>query len=94
VVVAALNPAKGAEHLREWASDAVVLVTAGRSTATTLESNATMIRAAGLHLRSVVLIGSDPDDDSLGTFDAGPSTLVETPAGLGARSTSSKATFS
>jgi capsular polysaccharide biosynthesis protein len=94
VVVAALNPAKGAEHLREWASDAVVLVTAGRSTATTLESNATMIRAAGLHLRSVVLIGSDPDDDSLGTFDSGPSATVETQAGLGARSTSSKATFS
>ncbi|MDQ1535047.1 MAG: hypothetical protein QOF28_2808, partial [Actinomycetota bacterium] len=94
VVVAALNPAKGAEHLREWASDAVVLVTAGRSTATTLESNATMIRAAGLHLRSVVLIGSDPDDDSLGTFDSGPSTPVETHAGLGARSTSSRATFS
>ena len=69
VVVAALDPAKGAEHLREWATDAVVFVTAGRSTVTTLESNATMIRAAGLHLRSVVLVGCDPDDDSLGAFD-------------------------
>jgi hypothetical protein len=77
IVVAALDPAKGAEHLREWASDTVVIVTAGRSTATTLESNATMIRAAGLHLRSVVLVGCDPDDDSLGTFDAGPQPKAE-----------------
>lgn len=72
VVVAALDPAKGAEHLREWATDAVVLVTAGRSTVTTLESNAAMIRAAGLHLRSVILVGCDPDDDSLGAFDTPP----------------------
>jgi hypothetical protein len=72
LVVAALHPAKGADHLREWGGDAVALVTAGRSTATTLESNATMIRAAGLHLRSVVLLGSDPSDDSLGVFDPGP----------------------
>ena len=70
VVIAALNPAKGAEHLREWAGDAVMLVTAGRSTATTLESNAVMIRAAGLRLSSVMLVGSDVDDDSLGAFDA------------------------
>jgi hypothetical protein len=91
VVVAALNPAKGAEHLREWASDAVVLVTAGRSNATTLESNAAMIRAAGLHLRSVVLIDCDSDDDSLGTFDAGPLAPVETRRALAARTTSSGA---
>jgi hypothetical protein len=91
VVLAALNPAKGAEHLREWATDAVVLVTAGRSTATTLASNATMIRAAGLHLRSVVLIGCDPDDDSLGTFDAGPWVPVETRPARSARPVSSTA---
>ena len=91
IVVASLNPAKGAEHLREWATDAVVLVTAGRSNATTLESNATMIRAAGLHLRSVVLIGCDPDDDSLGTFDTAPVAPLETRSALSARTASSKA---
>ena len=88
IVVASLNPAKGAEHLREWATDAVVLVTAGRSNATTLESNATMIRAAGLHLRSVVLIGCDPDDDSLGTFDTPPVAPLESRSALSARASS------
>lgn len=71
VVVAVLDPAKGAEHLREWASDAVAIVTAGAATTTALESNASMIKAAGLRLRSVVLVGSDVGDDSLGTFDSG-----------------------
>jgi capsular polysaccharide biosynthesis protein len=92
VVIAALNPAKGAEHLREWASDAVVLVTAGHSTATTLESNAMMIRAAGLRLRSVVLVGCDPDDDSLGAFDSAapePPKRPAVPAGRKARARSS-----
>jgi len=71
VVIAVLDPAKGAEHLREWASDAVAIVTAGAASATALESNAAMIRAAGLRLRSVVLVGADPGDDTLGTYDDG-----------------------
>lgn len=87
VVVAALDPAKGAEHLREWATDAVVLVTAGRSTVTTLESNAAMIRAAGLHLRSVVLVGCDRDDDSLGAFDTPPPAHVKRAAARAPRTT-------
>jgi uncharacterized protein involved in exopolysaccharide biosynthesis len=69
LVLSALDPLKGADHLREWASDALVLVTAGRSSATKLRANATMIRAAGLHLRSAILLDADPTDDSLGVFD-------------------------
>jgi hypothetical protein len=69
LVLATLDPMKGADHLREQAADAVVLVTAGRSTATKIEANAIMIRGAGLRLRSAVLIGTDPTDDSLGIFE-------------------------
>jgi capsular polysaccharide biosynthesis protein len=70
VVLASLAPARGAEHLREWASDAVVIVVSGRASTATLRSHATMIRSAGLKLRSVVVVGSDPHDDSLGAFMA------------------------
>ena len=69
LVLATLDPAKGAEHLREWAANAVAFVTAGRSSVTKLEAHATMIRSASLHLRSVILIGPDRDDDSLGIFE-------------------------
>ena len=69
LVLAVLDPAKGAEHLREWSADAVVFVTAGRSTAAKLDANAAMIRSAALHLHSVVLIGADRTDESLGIFD-------------------------
>ena len=69
LVLAVLDPAKGAEHLREWSADAVAFVTAGRSTAAKLDANAAMIRSAALRLRSVVLIGADATDDSLGIYD-------------------------
>ena len=69
LVLATLDPARGAEHLREWAANAVAFVTAGRSSVTKLEAHAAMIRSAALHLRSVVLIGADRDDDSLGIFE-------------------------
>ena len=66
LVLAKLDPAKGAEHLREWAASAVAFVTAGRSSVTKLEAHASMIRGAALHLRSVVLIGADRERRQLG----------------------------
>ncbi len=66
LVIATLDPGKGAEHLREWATNVVAFVTTGRSTRTKLEASATMIRSAALYLRSVVLIDTDKDDESLG----------------------------
>ena len=44
LVLAVLNPADGAEHLREWGSNVVAIVTAGRSTETKLTTNTTMLR--------------------------------------------------
>jgi hypothetical protein len=76
LVLAVLDPAKGAEHLREWAANAVALVTTGRSTETKLRANATMIRRAALDLRSIALIDADKSDDTLGIFDASDSSEV------------------
>ena len=51
------------------ATNAVALVTAGESSAEKIHSVGQMIRLAGAHLDSVVLIGADKSDDSLGVTD-------------------------
>jgi hypothetical protein len=79
LVLAVLDPARGAEGLREWATNAVVFVTAGRSTESTLRANAAMLRNASLDLSSVVLIDADERDDTLGLLEP-PARLVGMPA--------------
>ena len=61
-----LDPALGGDHLVTWATNAVVVVTAGRSSAVRIHGVGEMIRVAGMRLVSVVLIGADKNDESLG----------------------------
>ena len=79
LTLAALDPSLGGEHLATWAGDAVVLVTAGRSSWAKIHAVGEMIRLAGMRLASVVLVGADKNDESLGvthTLDAGHDTDV------------------
>jgi capsular polysaccharide biosynthesis protein len=62
-----LDPAFGAEYLATWATDAVAVVTAGRSTSVRIHAAGEMIRLAGTRLGSVVVIGADAGDESLGS---------------------------
>jgi capsular polysaccharide biosynthesis protein len=62
-----LDPAFGAEYLATWATDAVAVVTAGRSTSVRIHAAGEMIRLAGTRLASVVVIGADAADESLGS---------------------------
>jgi capsular polysaccharide biosynthesis protein len=62
----ALDPSLGSENLATWATDVVALVTAGKSSATRLHGVGEMIRLAGVPLASVVLVGADKTDESLG----------------------------
>jgi hypothetical protein len=66
LTLVALDPGLGGEHLATWASDAVVMVTAGRSSWTMINSVGEMIRLSGTRLGSAVLIGADKTDESLG----------------------------
>jgi capsular polysaccharide biosynthesis protein len=66
---ATLDPAFGGDHLGTWATNAVVVVTAGESSAEKVHSVGEMIRLAGTRLDSVVLIGADQTDESLGATD-------------------------
>jgi hypothetical protein len=61
-----LDPALGGDHLATWATSAVVVVTAGQSPAERIHAVGEMIRLAGTRLISVVLIGADKSDESLG----------------------------
>lgn len=68
-----LDPSLGSEHLPTWAADAVVVVTAGRSSWEKINAVGEMVRLSGTRLVSAVLIGADKTDESLG--------VVTTPAG-------------
>jgi capsular polysaccharide biosynthesis protein len=61
-----LDPALGGEHLASWAVNAVVVVSAGQSSAERIHGVGEMVRLAGMRLDSVVLIGADKRDESLG----------------------------
>jgi capsular polysaccharide biosynthesis protein len=61
-----LDPALGGDHLATWAPNAVVVVTAGESSGEKIHGVGEMIRLAGTRLDSVVLIGADERDESLG----------------------------
>lgn len=66
LTLATLDPALGGDHLATWATNAVVVVTAGRSSAVRIHGVGEMVRVAGMRLVSVVLIGADKSDESLG----------------------------
>lgn len=66
LVLATVDPAVGARHLRGWGPDAVVTATAGRSTAAHLGVVRELLDDAGVHIASAVLLGADPTDDSVG----------------------------
>jgi hypothetical protein len=82
LVLTKVDPAKGAWHL-DWTKQAVVFVTAGRSSAQAVSSTAVLLRAAGITIRSGILIGADAEDESIGLLQP-ESPLVGLPVADGA----------
>ena len=66
LTLATLDPASGGDYLSTWATDAVAVVTAGKSSSVRIHAVGEMVRLAGVRLVSVVLIGADKGDESLG----------------------------
>jgi len=80
LTLAVLDPAFGGDHLGTWATNAVAVVTAGESSAEKIHSVGEMIRLAEVRLDSVILIGADKRDDSLGVMDpAEQAALIDQP---------------
>jgi capsular polysaccharide biosynthesis protein len=66
LTLATLDPAFGGDYLATWATDVVAVVTAGQSSGERIHGVGEMIRLAGTRLDSVVLLGADKSDESLG----------------------------
>jgi capsular polysaccharide biosynthesis protein len=69
LTLATLDPAFGGDHLGTWTANAVAVVTAGESSVEKVYSVGEMLRLAGTRLDSVVLIGADKTDETLGAVD-------------------------
>ncbi len=81
LVLATLDPAFGAEHLAPWVSDAVLVLSAKGVSLARMDVGREMLRQAGISLRSVFLLGSDPEDETSGVLspsDPGPASLPPT----------------
>jgi hypothetical protein len=76
LTLAQLDPSIGGDHLATWASDAVVMVTAGQSSWTKIHAVGEMIRLAGVRLASAVLVGADKTDESLGMTHTPPAPVA------------------
>lgn len=70
LTLATLNPAAGGDHLATWTTDVVVVVTCGQSSSTRIRAAGEMIRLAGTRLVSVIVVGADKSDESLGIMDS------------------------
>ena len=66
LTLANLDPSFGAEHLRTWATEAAVIMTAGRSSWMRIHAVGEMIRLARIPLGSAILVDVDKTDESLG----------------------------
>jgi capsular polysaccharide biosynthesis protein len=66
LTLATVDPSLGAEHLATWATEAVAVVTAGRSSWEKIHSVAELIRLSNTRLVSAVLVGADKTDESAG----------------------------
>lgn len=66
LVVASIDPGAGAWHLRHWAAEAIVTVTAGKVTARQVSALGELLDAAGVSIAAGVLLAADPTDETVG----------------------------
>jgi hypothetical protein len=77
-----LDPAYGARHLIGQVTDAVAVVSVGRSKEAKVQSVAEMLEAAGIILRSAIVVGIDVDDDTLGRVPTPQPSLSSAPTSV------------
>jgi capsular polysaccharide biosynthesis protein len=66
LVLDTLDPAFGAEHLASWVTDAVIVLSATEVSVAQIQITGEMLRFAGIFLRGVIVLDSDPQDVSSG----------------------------
>lgn len=80
LILVTLDAAFGAEQMTPWVTDAVMILSPRGVTFTRMGVTREMLRDASISLRSVILLDSDPRDDSSGALS--PGDLRLTPTGL------------
>ncbi len=70
LVLATVDPAMGAWHLRRWASEAIATVTTGAASTQQIATRAELLEAAGVRVSSAVLLRADATDESVGIATA------------------------
>ncbi len=75
LVIATIDPSVGAWHLRDWTNDAILAVSAGRSTVQWMDAVVELLEASDVKATSAVLLRADADDDSVGLPEPGASVL-------------------
>lgn len=78
LVLLTLDAAFGLEQVTPWAADAVMIMSPRGVTLTRMDVTREMLREAGVSLRSVILLDSDPQDDSSGALIPGDFRLTST----------------
>ena len=68
LILTSLDPAFGTEQLASWVTDAVMIVCPRGVSLTRMHVGREMLRDEGISLRSVILLGSDAEDDSSGAL--------------------------
>jgi capsular polysaccharide biosynthesis protein len=66
LTIAPLDPGTGGDHLATWATDAVAIITAGRTPGARAYAVGEMLRLSGVRVHSAVIVDADETDDSLG----------------------------
>ncbi len=70
LTLVSLDPALGADHLRTWVGDTVVMVSAGRSSWLRIHAVGELVRLARIPLVSAILAEADQTDESMGLTQA------------------------
>jgi capsular polysaccharide biosynthesis protein len=68
LALATADPAIGAEHLAPWVGATVVVLRAGKASATLIGSVGEMLREAGIGPHAAVLLGTGSEDESFGAL--------------------------
>jgi hypothetical protein len=66
LVLATVNPAFGASHIASWATESVVMVSAGEASTARLSATAQMLESGGIKVDSAILVGADRQDETVG----------------------------
>jgi hypothetical protein len=69
LVLATADPGVGVAHLRSWIAGSVVVLRAGKATATLIQAVGEMMRDSRVGLRSAIEVGAGKEDESFGAVD-------------------------